>query len=1298
MQIIKPFKTISLSVALLAAALATASAQTTATWNNGAADNNWNTAGNWDIGVPAEGTNAVIGAGFIVSNSTPMIATSFATLNLAGNLTVDAAGFNIDPGLTSVVPLTTSSTTVLNITPNGVMTIRNATNITVASLGVVTNAGTWIMTNTGAIILPNATGPTNALTFNAGSVFIMTNTAGSAGITVGASSSSQGAVMTINGGTVTLDKLLSIAGIGSRVFVRGGTLNCNGSSRVNDASNDGADRIDVSGGVANLGNFSVSRTTSAGGLVAANAIVNATGIQIGTGNSTAFATVNNGAFVTNTGVFNINDSTNSANSGERRQMFLIRGGTVVSTGVNGIVLANQSELLPNAPIANNGVGGVLDINGGSLTAEKITLIKDGTITNNYARLDVTGPGIVYLGSGGIVANTGLNKTAFNIVLTNGILAAKASWASVAPMAMVGGATFQAADVTGAPFDIGLTNVLSGGSASLTKTGGGVLTLGGTNTYTANTTISTGTLALGPNGSILTSVQIGVASGATFDVTAQSGFSLTSAQTLVGDGTVAGTVTATNGATISPGTGAIGKLTFSGSLTETNAKHTFELSSTTNDSITVVGALNLGGTNVITFLPLGNLPLGTYKLFSYGSLVGDVTNFSFSGAPGRLTNNVASKTISLVTTGVRGATTNVWVGGTPNNWDVLTSATWSNSVPDVFANGDTVIFNAIGAANPNVNIVGSVLPAAVTVDASANYIFSGTGSIGGTSGLTKTNTGTLTILATNSYSGATAISGGTVEAITIANAGASSSIGAASGTGSGLLVLDSGALRYLGGTASSDRGATLNAGGGVIDVTNSATTLTVGGTVTGSGALTKVGPGTLTISAANNYSGGTVISNGVLQINANNGAGSGAITNEGRTFRLNGALTVDNAMQFDNNCVIELNGVGSGNVPMRGAWSGGGTVNVNFLTQNSSQTYSLGGEGAVGGNMTNFYGTVNFGTNSGFVRLNNNATFNLGSSNATFNLGTGTTSFSQRNGNTTSYLGALIGGPNTKLTGSKSDVHGLETYVIGGNNLSTVFAGTITNGTAANDTLAIVKVGSGTLTLSGTNYATQTTIVQGGTLQVDGRIINSAVTVQTGAALTGNGSLNSVDVQANGVLSPGTSGIGQLTINTLTLESGCTNIMEVNKSLGTNDAVVGLSSISYGGTLTVTNLSGTLTNGTVFKLFSAQSYNGGFDGDINLPVLGPGLFWQTNLAVDGTIRIPPLTNAFAITSVLSGMNLTLSWPGTSTGWMLEVQTNDITIGLTGVWAPVPNSDLVNSYTVTIDPANPSVFYRMSYTAP
>jgi hypothetical protein len=81
-------------------------------------------------------------------------------------------------------------------------------------------------------------------------------------------------------------------------------------------------------------------------------------------------------------------------------------------------------------------------------------------------------------------------------------------------------------------------------------------------------------------------------------------------------------------------------------------------------------------------------------------------------------------------------------------------------------------------------------------------------------------------------------------------------------------------------------------------------------------------------------------------------------------------------------------------------------------------------------------------------------------------------------------------------------------------------------------------------------------------------------------------------------------------------------MELNKAAGTNDSIVGLTSVIYGGTLEVTNLGGTLVNGDIFKLFDAapNSYSNAFD-TIILPTVTAPLIWDTTgLTVDGTIKL------------------------------------------------------------------------------
>ena len=70
----------------------------------------------------------------------------------------------------------------------------------------------------------------------------------------------------------------------------------------------------------------------------------------------------------------------------------------------------------------------------------------------------------------------------------------------------------------------------------------------------------------------------------------------------------------------------------------------------------------------------------------------------------------------------------------------------------------------------------------------------------------------------------------------------------------------------------------------------------------------------------------------------------------------------------------------------------------------------------------------------------------------------------------------------------------------------------------------------------------------------------------------------------------------------------------------------------------------------------------------------------------------------LTASLDGGQLLLAWPSTHIGWALETQTSSITIGLNpadSAWFRVPGSSATNVFAVEIGPAQPAVFYRMSY---
>ncbi|HEX5221665.1 MAG TPA: hypothetical protein VFZ59_19025 [Verrucomicrobiae bacterium] len=95
--------------------------------------------------------------------------------------------------------------------------------------------------------------------------------------------------------------------------------------------------------------------------------------------------------------------------------------------------------------------------------------------------------------------------------------------------------------------------------------------------------------------------------------------------------------------------------------------------------------------------------------------------------------------------------------------------------------------------------------------------------------------------------------------------------------------------------------------------------------------------------------------------------------------------------------------------------------------------------------------------------------------------------------------------------------------------------------------------------------------------------------------------------------------------------------------------------------------------------------------------GVGLQWDlSNLRTNGIIAVVPVptTQPTLTNAVVGGTNLTLNWPTTHRGYQLQVQTNSLAVGLNNNWVPVVGSENSNTVSVAIDPASPTVFYRLS----
>ena len=266
------------------------------------------------------------------------------------------------------------------------------------------------------------------------------------------------------------------------------------------------------------------------------------------------------------------------------------------------------------------------------------------------------------------------------------------------------------------------------------------------------------------------------------------------------------------------------------------------------------------------------------------------------------------------------------------------------------------------------------------------------------------------------------------------------------------------------------------------------------------------------------------------------------------------------------------------------------------------------------------------------------------------------------GGVSQTVASLSGGGVVTNTGAAA------TLTVSNTTGTTTFSGNLGD-VSAGSALSLVQSGGGTTVLTGANTYRSSTAVKGGTLLVNGSIGSGAVTV-SGGTLGGSGNIGgAVTVQVGGTLAPGNNGIGALTVNNSLTLAG-TTLMELSKSALTNDSVVVGGTLNYGGTLTVTNLGGTLAGDDTFQLFTAATNGGAFTA-VSLPPLNFGLAWNTNtLTSSGVISVvatnPPAIGTFGLSNGVFGLSGTGS---ASQGYTLQAATN-LTPPVT--WLPVTNT--------------------------
>jgi autotransporter-associated beta strand protein len=777
--------------------------------------------------------------------------------------------------------------------------------------------------------------------------------------------------------------------------------------------------------------------------------------------------------------------------------------------------------------------------------------------------------------------------------------------------------------------------------------------------------------------------------------------------------------------------------------------TIDLGTLPNPSVAPVqvSTLNSAGTNTIN-IPGTGLIKGRITLIKYGTWNNDggtlpcvnfVKGTNSPGVSGYITNNPANSSIDFVVT-VGTATSLVWdgqVGGIPNGaWDINLTPDWrgAQKYTEVSIPGSMVQFDDTATGTTTVVLSNRLAPVLMIVTNNAKtYTFTGTSTnaLTGPGNLVKDGPGLMILnnTGTNDGTGLISINNGTLQ---IAGSDNRLPVGASvvlANVSTAALDLN-GFNQTLGSiSGGGTTGGNITEGSGALSITGSGN---YGGVISGSGGLIKQTGGTLTLTSANLYSGGTIVSNGSLVVanTTGSGLGSGSVTIAAAgSVQLGDGLTANGsiaAAYITNNGNLNLLPVsdytftnlivGSGRLTkLIGAgaakiyitndntFTGGAAVGQGWLQISSpgalgTGTINIGNQTvdnavlALSGGIT-VTNAITLSAKTGFYTPELDQIDNVDSTNTLTGgiLLAGATGF-----------GVGVDAGTLILTGNviNNQVANPGIFSLRGDGGNGVFAGAFNQG--AGNPLELYKADAGTWTLAGTNYYTGPTIIAGGKLIVNGSIIGTTnLYVGSGATLGGTGTITANATTNDGTIFPGADpALSTLTINNLlVLNSGSQTTFNV--STNGNDEIRGMSTVIYGGTLNV-NVLGTLTGACIFKLFDAAVYSGTFDGGYNLPDISP-LAWDTSyLSVDGTLHATSgvVATPAVTSSGFSGGSFTMSGTGTLVAPYSILATTNLATPLVN-WSNIGGGTFSNGTFFFVDPAAtnfPQRFYRLSTPTP
>ena len=723
--------------------------------------------------------------------------------------------------------------------------------------------------------------------------------------------------------------------------------------------------------------------------------------------------------------------------------------------------------------------------------------------------------------------------------------------------------------------------------------GDTFTLSGNNSYLGKTVVTKGTLKAGNAASVASTSGIELDTNGVFDITAAD----VTVKALGGSGEVH---LGANKLTIDAD--AAGDMAYSGVISGTTDKGIKIDLFTANDKFTLAGVNTYAGETLVTKGTLALTGAGTIadssqvvlssssSVLNIAGVTSGATVKSLSGQGNVLTgtDTVNRKTLTLNETGASGFTGSIQGAGNVRTGNAASGNVTFSSVQDysgltTVVNGSlTLETDAISASSGVTLAAADSILALVGTDANINNLNGDTGTVNlgtnnkltvkgagtfkgaiadtanGSLTLNSTAAGTLRLEGVNTYKGTTTIEKGKLA---LANGGKLDADSAMVIKKEGIFDVAAAAADNnveLQSLNSSDRDGTAYAKVNLGDTVNRTLTLrddsSFDGAISGTeGSLvfdSTSGNKTLTLKNENTYGGTTTVgTNDKLRLE-----GDGSIADSSRVI-LNGA-TLDVARASGTESEIKA--------------LDGTTANVAIAAGN---TLTLNGSGALG----------TFSGNMGTTDVNGNLRLNAVNTSDTFTLDGVTTAYT---GNTTIDKGTLKLKGNSSIdkstlvmgSGGTLDLteYGSATYQIsnaltgvngssinmGAKNLELrgggTYGGSFTSNAGSN--VNINGAANSKLTLSGDSAShLGTTTVNGGTLEVasSGKLLNSDVTVNNGAKLTGDGTIGkSVTVNAGGNLASAGTVVGNVTMNGGTLFGESAAVIHDDSYKGTGKLKVG----------------------------------------------------------------------------------------------------------------------------------------------